>query len=294
MKNILCWVLAILITLIAVVYQRMTGPTSPKKIKFELSGKEYSTKLSRSLETSVTLSEAGGDYETMGKKSVMEIVVPGSPENLKIELFYRIYPGNDTIKSITATKTGDTFSILLPSQPPAGKIAYFVEFYDGSNSTIAGLDESILLRFKNPVPVWVLIPHILLVFIAMLLSTYTGILAFTNSGKVGKYALLVIITFGLGGLVLGPVVQKYAFGAFWTGWPFGEDLTDNKTLVAFLLWLVAWLGNRKKSRRWWYIAAAIIMLLVYSIPHSTAGSEYNYEKGEVVTGSINTCANRVY
>ncbi len=41
----------------------------------------------------------------------------------------------------------------------------------------------------------------------------------------------------LGGFLLGPIVQKYAFGAFWTGWPFGEDLTDNKTAVAVLAWL---------------------------------------------------------
>ncbi len=35
----------------------------------------------------------------------------------------------------------------------------------------------------------------------------------------------------VGGMILGPVVQKYAFGVFWTGVPWGWDLTDNKTLV---------------------------------------------------------------
>ena len=39
----------------------------------------------------------------------------------------------------------------------------------------------------------------------------------------------VVLLF-LGGIIMGPVIQKYAFGAFWTGWPFGHDLTDNKTL----------------------------------------------------------------
>ncbi|MFA5850088.1 MAG: hypothetical protein WC833_09410 [Bacteroidales bacterium] len=279
------WILAILITLSAVFYQRLTGPTNPKRVKFELAGKEYSTKLPRSLETSVTLSEAQNDYESLGKKSLMEIVVPESPKEMNVIVYYRIYPGNDTIRTIAASKSGDIYSVILPSQPPAGKLAYFVEFNDGYQAITLGMRQNVIIRFKSPVPPYVLVPHILLMFLAMLISTFAGILAFTKSTKTAKYALIVIITLGIGGLILGPVVQKYAFGAFWTGWPFGEDLTDNKTLVAFLFWLTAWLINRKKSRKWLYILAAVVMLMVYSIPHSTAGSEYNHEKGSIETGN---------
>jgi len=284
MKNVFYWFIAIIITLSAVIYQRMTGPTNPKRIKFELSGKKYSTVLPRSMETTITLDEAKGDYKLLSKKGNMEIKIPNSPESLKILVFYKRYPGNDTIRTTTATKNGDIYIVQLPAQPPAGKISYFIEFMDGSDSEIIGLGKSIIIRFKNPVPAWVLMPHIFLMFIAMLLSTYTGVIAYTDSRMVGKYALMVILILGIGGLILGPIVQKYAFGAFWTGWPFGEDLTDNKTIVAFLLWLVAWFVNRLKVKRWLYIAAAVIMLLVYSIPHSTAGSEYNYDKGSIVTG----------
>ena len=119
----------------------------------------------------------------------------------------------------------------------------------------------------------------------MLFSNFTGIAAYFKKIRIERYALAVIILLGVGGLILGPMVQKYAFDAYWTGWPFGEDLTDNKTLVAFIVWVVAWLLNRKKgSRKYMYIIAALVMLLVYSIPHSTAGSEYDHTKGEVVTG----------
>ena len=159
-----------------------------------------------------------------------------------------------------------------------------MEFNDGYQANTLGMRQNVIMRFKNPVPPYVLIPHILLMFLTMLLSTYAGVIAFTKSKKTTKYALMVIITLGIGGLILGPVVQKYAFGAYWTGWPFGEDLTDNKTLVVFLFWLTAWLVNMKKSRKWLYVLAAAVMLMVYTIPHSTAGSEYNHEKGEIVTG----------
>ena len=50
---------------------------------------------------------------------------------------------------------------------------------------------------------------------------------------------LLEYTVELGGMLLGPFVQKYAFGEFWTGWPNGHDLTDNKTLIMWLVWAAA-------------------------------------------------------
>ena len=46
-----------------------------------------------------------------------------------------------------------------------------------------------------------------------------------------------------GGMILGPVVQNFAFGELWTSVPFSWDLTDNKTLVAFTFWIIAVTGN---------------------------------------------------
>ena len=40
-------------------------------------------------------------------------------------------------------------------------------------------------------------------------------------------------------MILGPLTQYYAFGALWTGFPFGIDLTDNKTLIALIGWIIA-------------------------------------------------------
>jgi len=85
-------------------------------------------------------------------------------------------------------------------------------------------------------------------------------------------------------MVLGPLVQKYAFGEFWTGVPFGWDLTDNKTLIAVFAWILAVVMNHKKERPGYIIAAAVILLLVYSIPHSLFGSELDYATGTVTQG----------
>ncbi|PJA54942.1 MAG: hypothetical protein CO167_00990 [Candidatus Marinimicrobia bacterium CG_4_9_14_3_um_filter_48_9] len=74
-------------------------------------------------------------------------------------------------------------------------------------------------------------------------------------------------------------MQKYAFDAYWTGVPFGWDLTDNKTLIAFLGWLFAWWKNRGEHRsRLAIIFAALLMFAIFMIPHSVLGSELDYTK----------------
>jgi hypothetical protein len=284
MKNFLYWFFAVIITLSAVVYQRVTGPTNPKRVTFLLENREYKTKFTRSLETHVTLEDASkgnfGDY-----MSNVEFQIDSLPKETIITIKYRRYPGEDTLKSVTALYNNGKWQFTLPSQPPAGKLIYYPVINHNGSEQILEEHEGIVVRFKSPVPAFVLIPHILLMFIAMLLANYSGITSYLATDKSVKYAGFVILTLGVGGLILGPVVQKYAFGSFWTGWPFGEDLTDNKTLVAFVVWVVAYLINKKtRARKYLLIIAAIVTLIVYSIPHSTAGSEYDYNKGAVVTG----------
>ena len=103
---------------------------------------------------------------------------------------------------------------------------------------------------------------------------------------VRKLAWTTLGLMTVGGMILGPVVQKYAFGAFWTGWPFGYDLTDNKTLIMWIVWvfaaLVLW--KRRTPRDWAargaVLVAAVVMMVVYLIPHSLRGSELDYSQLE--------------
>ena len=86
---------------------------------------------------------------------------------------------------------------------------------------------------------------------------------------------------------MGPVVEKFAFGEYWTGFPFGMDLTDNKSLIAFVLWIIAWAGNRKGAqRRYLVVAATVVNLVMALIPHSLGGSELDYNSGEIKTGMM--------
>jgi hypothetical protein len=143
-------------------------------------------------------------------------------------------------------------------------------------------EEPAIIRFKGAVPRAVLIPHIFFMFISMLFGLRAGLEAIFKGDDNRFLVGVTLVTLIFGGLILGPIVQKYAFDAYWTGWPFGNDLTDNKTLATFLFWLFAFIKLRKNPlNRVWPIVAAVVMIAVYIIPHSVLGSEIDHTKTEI-------------
>jgi len=270
-KRYVRWVLAVLITLSAALYQRMTGPSYPLRTEAELQGSVLKYKLPRS---------HGGETDL-----TIEINVPDT--SYGGYLFYRRYKTDIQYTKLAMNRNSDTLFANLPHQPPAGKLEYFIELDRAEQIVTIPSNTTVVVRFKGAVPAAVLIPHILFMFIAMLVSNMAGLEALVGGDKTKRFVLITTISLFLGGMILGPIVQKFAFGAFWTGVPFGWDLTDNKTLLAMIGWIVAllriWKGSIVKNR-WWVVAAAIILLAIYSIPHSTMGSELDYSKMEVVTG----------
>ena len=171
-------------------------------------------------------------------------------------------------------RKGDTLVALLPHQPPAGKLEYKVRLVAGEEEVIVPSDRATVIRFKGDVPAAVLVVHIAAMFGAMLFSTRAALEVFSRQPKFAALTYWTIGALVIGGMILGPVVQKYAFGAYWTGWPVGTDLTDNKTLIALIGWLGAALALRTVPRPGiWIVLAALLMLGVFMIPHSLRGSE---------------------
>ncbi len=165
---------------------------------------------------------------------------------------------------------------FIPHQPMAGKVMYNITLHHEESSTLL-TEEPVIIRFTGVVPDYILIPHILLMFLAMVFSIRAGIEAFYRRENIFSLTQYTVIFLFLGGLILGPIVQKYAFGALWTGWPFGHDLTDNKTIVAFIFWVIAFFKTMKdKTHRKWVLIATIALIAVYLIPHSVLGSEIDY------------------
>jgi len=270
MKKTLFWILAVIITVASAIYQRKTGPTYPKNIEITLQNETKKYELPRS-------GDSNFDHE---------VTIPAVDTSIySVNLNYRRFPVNESFNQLNFKIQDNKLIAFLPKQPPAAKLEYYISYTNRENHEKTET-EHIVMRFKGSVPNWALIPHVLLIFIAMLLSNLAGLFALGKIEKHVFYGKLALIFLLFGGMVFGPIIQFYAFGQAWTGIPFGWDLTDNKTLIAVVFWIVAVISNRKNPKYRYTIIAAGITLLIFSIPHSMFGSEFDYSSGEVVTGWI--------
>lgn len=258
-KSILYWFIAAIITLASVYYQRITGPTHPYSSKVDLADEVIKSKLIR----------------TYAKPGDAEIKIEIKNESISGFYKYKRYPSHDEWTQKEMIRDGDYLIAYIPQQPPAGKVMYRIFLEKGNQETVLS-EKPLVIRFRGDVPAWALIPHIILMFAAMLFSMRAGIAALAKE-KTFTISLLTVITLFLGGLIFGPIVQKFAFGEYWTGWPFGTDLTDNKTAIAFIFWIIALISSyRNKQHRTWVLVASIVLLLIYLIPHSLMGSEIDF------------------
>jgi hypothetical protein len=274
MKKYTLWFLAFLITMAAAIYQRHTGPTYPRELDITLNNNKYALKLIRSL--------------ALNERS--EVMLAITDSSVKAKLFFKRFKSEEEYQvtefKYRAEQKKEGFFAAVPQQPAAGKLQYFIEISDTKGTQTFFKDSPIVIRFKGGVPAFILIPHILLMFLAMLFSTLAGLMSVIKYPLYKKYTNWTLIVIIAGGMVLGPVVQYYAFGDLWTGVPFGWDLTDNKTLIALIFWILAFFMNRKNDRPVYTTVAAIVLLLVYSIPHSLFGSQLDYASGQVTQGFI--------
>ncbi|MEO0559131.1 MAG: hypothetical protein AAF170_13215 [Bacteroidota bacterium] len=271
----LLWVGAVVMMASAAIYQRTTGPTYPLRGEIVVGPEAYAYALVRSQET---IDEA-------------RVALPELGEGASATLTYRRYPTNDDFASVPLAEEegedGPELAAYLPVQPAAGKVEYYVEVQtEGRTMRIpsAEADEpTIILRYKDPVPTPLLVSHVIAMFFTVLVGMRTGLGAVFAPQGIRTLTWITLIGMTVGGLVLGPFVQKYAFGAYWTGFPWGYDLTDNKLLIMWFVWVVAasvlGMGVKKKPvrSRVAVAIAALCMVVVYLIPHSMRGSELDFD-----------------
>jgi hypothetical protein len=95
----------------------------------------------------------------------------------------------------------------------------------------------------------------------------------------GRWALLCSF---IGGWPLGFILNYQAFGVVWEGYPFGRDITDNKTQVIFLVWLASlllvrgsFLGRGEEKDRlgarafaWVIVGSFVVSFALFIVPHS--------------------------
>jgi hypothetical protein len=276
-RVILLWFFAFVLTAAFLVWQKISGPTYEKRFDTELVGTRIKGELLR----------------THSITADMPVTIHVPDEAVSATVVWRRFPTDEPWVEIPMVRDGEVLRSQIPRQGMAGKVEYHVEFTKDGQKVEVPQGEAAVARFKGDVPNTVLMLHIFAIVMAFLFSTRAGFEALANGPALKLLSRLTLGFLMVGGLILGPIVQKYAFDAYWTGWPLGEDLTDNKLAVGALLWLVATIRSRNAgpgntAGKWWAVAAMLVIFVIFSIPHSIHGSTLDYESGEHIQVMVET------
>ena len=257
-RSVWLWIIAILITLASARWQRMTGPTHELSGTASLGGSAIHYVLDRT--------HAGpGDHR---------VALGTLPADVTGVTEWKEYSSNDAWTAVEMRREGAALVATLPHRPPAGKLWYRVRLARGGETIVIPAERPAAIRFRGDVPPWVLIPHIFIIMLAMLLSTRAGLEIFNPRPQFKGLVGWTLATLFVGGIAIGVFVTHYAFGPWWTGFPVGNDITDNKTLIALLGWVAAAIAlGRSKLEKTWVVLAALVTLVVFAMPHSWTASE---------------------
>lgn len=259
-----------LISFFILLFQRTTGPTYPVEKNLKIDNKTYTFILPRS---------ANNDKE-------LQITIP-KIKNFSAYIKYRKYRYDTEFENRSFTENQDNLIVNISPLPAAGKYEYFIFYYDKDNQRVINVnDEPVIIRFKNKVPKFLVIIHILFVFAGFFTSNIAGLHSIFFAEKLNiikKFSIITLIFLFAGGFIFGPIMQKIAFNVWWSGFPFGIDLTDNKFLISFLTWLICFFRFSKTQNKNYIILSFCLTILVFLIPHSLIGSEYDFSTNKVVS-----------
>ena len=195
------------------------------------------------------------------------------------EVVWRRYPTADPWQVLELKREGAELRAMLPRQPAAGKLEYQVRLGRAGEQAVFP-ERPAITRFRGDAPAAVLIPHILAMFVGMLFSTRAGIEALAPRRDLRRSSRTTLAA-------VPPRRASFSVRScsttrsttWWTGVPFGWDLTDNKTLFAGLAWAFAlWRLRGGRPARGATFAAALVTLVVFAIPHSAWGSQIDWSK----------------
>ncbi|NQS96880.1 MAG: hypothetical protein HQ591_00345 [candidate division Zixibacteria bacterium] len=217
-----------------------------------------------------------------------EVNSTDAPDSLQVNLYY--YRDSQFKKSELYRLGGtDYFGVEIPGGPLGSRIYYYLEAVDGAGNRVV-LPETATddfqteydyfkVRFEGKASFILLVLHIVLMMAALFLlihALYYAIYYLQTGEKSDPLVITVnwgIITFFITGFPIGWVIEKQVLGNYWEGIPFGWDITDSKTLIILVLWLIFIILRRAgkislKTFARWVIINTIITILLFLIPHS--------------------------
>jgi hypothetical protein len=189
----------------------------------------------------------------------------------------------------------DSYLQSLPGQLKGKKTFYIVEAESSTGIRVTlpeskeKEEKSFFIRWVGKSSRWLLYSHILFMVGAFLviMHAFYYALAHLFTGNFHRNLCPLVLwgtgLFFIAGIPLGLAVAYQAFGVAWSGIPYGTDITDNKTLITLLYWIVVMVlfkGNPfrlakeksfligARSFSWLVLFGCAITVTVFLLPHS--------------------------
>ena len=280
------YILAFILTLLLLIVARKLSSREPELIEVTYNDKKLA-------HTTVTEKVGPGKVRIEATLTTSE-----SLDKYSLNLYYKIGKEGvkySSLKMRSVEGAPDKFITHLPSQSKGKRAYYYLSLSDNKGKTILTLPQQIdllndplLIKFKGEVVPIILISHALAMFasvffIALILFSALEILRGKDSlVKFSFYTLSATILSFLGGVPLGILVTNQALGEYWGGFPIFTDVTDSKTSILILYWVILLFlmkGSafkkdktlnllKDKTLAFWGILGFLLTIMIYLIPHS--------------------------
>lgn len=183
------------------------------------------------------------------------------------------------------------FEACLPKLEKGTKIKYWITASNVEGTKVrvpADPGKFGVLRYKGTASSVVIGAHVLFMFGAFFFMVMSVLAAIEilrgreDKKNAVRAARWVLASSFIGGWPLGFILNHQTFGTLWEGFPFGYDVTDNKTQAIFILWFVSMLlswgsfigrGEEKDrlGRRAFALSIVVcfaVSLVLFILPHS--------------------------
>jgi hypothetical protein len=237
----------------------------------------------------------------------LDVIVSGGllPEDADVSLYYEprtttpieAGDGPARVEAITVPGHNLVYRVSVPNQGRGSEFSYRFQLESAAGQILATIPAEIStekpnrlwFRFEGRRSPVLLVAHILGMFGSFLLMVIVLLTAFEDIRnqavriRLGKQILWATVILFIGSFPLGIWLEHQVYGTYWTGIPFGRDLTDSKTLVIFIYWVVmlyllkgsALSSNPRgdvvgpTAARWVAVVGVLLSLALYLVPHSS-------------------------
>jgi len=226
------------------------------------------------------------------REITIQAEINGGPPGGQISafIFYRTDQRPFQVSDMSALGEGKFFGAI----PPHGRgevVQYYIEARTASDivTRVPAKErgEGFLIKVKGKPNTYLLVTHVVIIFIALFFFLFAGYLSVRALQHrrsllyIPRVAFLGTAIFFVASIPLGMVVAYQTYGVPWTGFPVGDDLTDNKSLVILIYWIVCAVLYRGSLWRkdpshdflpmitlpYVHLAGAVLTAVLFALPH---------------------------